>query len=156
MLISVSKQSFPFLFFFPSSLSSCLLSDIISSCGYHRTVIECRLYLFPDNLHRLTCMSYLYDALTASHFGHDVSRAEYERPISLPYLFSSNISCNLAQRSDSFPDSAQGSDLHSSASDAVTPFLNVIHEEGLLLFTLAQRESACLCNSGGINWCFTW
>lgn len=59
-LISISKQSFPF--FLLSSLS-CLQSDIISSYGYHKTVIKCCLNLFPDNLHRLRGMYLSHDAL---------------------------------------------------------------------------------------------
>lgn len=84
-----------------------------------------------------------------SNFNNDEFRAEYKRPILPLYLFSSNVSCNLQQQSDFGPDTSQGSDLHSSVPDALTPFLDLIHEEGLFLFMLAQTESTCLCNSGG-------
>jgi len=123
------------------------MSDTISSHGYHETVIECRLNSFPGNLHRLSSMHFSHDARSMSHFSNDLSRAEYKRPVSLSYLFSSGVSCSLARRSDSSPDSSQGLDLHSSVPDAVTPFLSTTHEEGLFLFTLAQGESVCQCNS---------
>lgn len=139
-LANFHQQTILPFFSLHSSLSSCLQSDTISSYGYHKTVIKCCLNLFPDNLHRLNCLYFSYDAHTVRNFNNDAFRAVYKRPILSLYLFSSNISCNLQQQSDSFPSSSQGSDLHRSVPDAVTPFLDMT--------TWGRLVPACVSTEG--------